>query len=70
LREAGIDPEKVRRRRKPYTKDDIVAHLQKRSKHGDDWQHQRNHPESIVKAARRLFGSWPAALAAADDDAN
>jgi hypothetical protein len=71
LREAGIDPEIVRCRRRPYTKYDIVAHLQKRSKHGDDCRHQRNHPESIVKAARRLFGSWSAAIAAAalPDDA-
>lgn len=60
LREAGIEPDKVRRRRRPYAKADIVAHLKRNTstRAGD-------HPESIVKAARRLFGSWPAAQKAA-----
>lgn len=62
LDEAGIDPDTVRRRRRPYSKADIIAHLQSqagRSRRCGD------HPKSIVKAARRLFGTWSAALSAA-----
>lgn len=62
LDEAGVDPDAVRRRRRPYSKAEIIAHLQSqagRSRRCGD------HPESIVKAARRLFGTWPAALKAA-----
>ncbi len=62
LDEAGIDPDMVRRRRRPYSKADIVAHLKR---HAKTDRRAGDHPESIVKAARRLFGSWRAALSAA-----
>ncbi len=62
LREAGIDPEAVRRHHRPYQKADIIAHLKR---HARTAPRTGDHPVSIVKAARRLFGSWPAALKAA-----
>lgn len=65
LREAGIEPDTVRRRRRPYSKADIVAHLKRHAIAGRKGRRASVHPESIVKAARRLFGSWPAALEAA-----
>ena len=69
LIEAGIDPEAVRRKRRPYTKRDIVEHLKRQAKRQGDVRSPRQHPESIVKSARRLFGSWPAALEAAGVEA-
>lgn len=69
LIEAGIDPEAVRRKRRPYTKQDIIEHLKQQAKRQVDVRSPRQHPESIVKSARRLFGSWPAALEAAGVEA-
>jgi len=65
LREAGIEPETTRRKRRPYTKAEIVAHLKSHVKAGREGYRAGFHPESIVKAARRLFGSWDRALCAA-----
>lgn len=62
LEEAGIDPDTVRRRRRPYTKADIITHLKC---HAGTGRRAGDHPESIVRAARRLFGSWREALRAA-----
>ncbi len=65
LRSAGIDPETVRRKHRPYTADDIISHLKLRAKEGGDFRSTKQHPEPIVRAARRLFGSWERALEAA-----
>lgn len=65
LDEAGIDSGTVRRRRRPYSKADIVAHLKRYASTGQESDRVLDHPDSLVKAARRLFGSWPAALKAA-----
>ncbi|HPP28639.1 MAG TPA: hypothetical protein PLV57_19200 [Phycisphaerae bacterium] len=59
LDEAGIDPDIVRRRRRPYATADIVAYLKR---HAKTAHRAGDHPQSIVKAARRLFGTWHAAL--------
>jgi len=58
LRAADIDPQIVRRRHAPYTAEDIVAHLRRRAEEHGDFGNTFQHPESIVKAARRMFGSW------------
>jgi len=65
LRAAGIDPATVRRRHPPYTKDDVLAHLKRQAADGAKYSSPCQHPEPIVRAARRLFGSWQTALEAA-----
>jgi hypothetical protein len=62
LREAGIDPETVRARRRPYGRAEIVAHIRGHAKVSC---RSCDYPGSLVKAARRLFGSWTAALSSA-----
>jgi len=65
LRAAGIDPESVRRRRRPWTSEEIGACLSLRVREGKDVSRASHHPQSFMKAARRLFGSWDKALDAA-----
>ena len=62
---AGIDPESVRRKRRPWTSEEIIACLKLQARGGEDISRPSHHPESFVKAARRLFGNWDKALDAA-----
>jgi hypothetical protein len=65
LRAAGIDPASVRQTRVPWTRDEIVAELRRCAKRPKKHRHSDYNPKAFVKAARRLFGSWQNALAAA-----
>ena len=65
LRQAGIDPVTVQRRRRIYTKQNIIAHLHRYARDGGTGYRPSDHPESVVKAARRLFGDWRSAVVAA-----
>jgi hypothetical protein len=64
LRAAGINCASVQRARRPWTRGQIVAELRRCAK-PEKQRHSDYNPESFVKAARRLFGSWQAALDAA-----
>jgi hypothetical protein len=65
LKAAGIDPATVRRKRRPYTREEIIEHIKRQCERGEPYERALDNPESIVRAARRLFGRWSAALQAA-----
>lgn len=65
LEAAGIDPANVQRRHLPYTREDIVEHIRDKRERGEPYERTFHHPVSIIKAARRLFGSWKATIRAA-----
>jgi hypothetical protein len=62
LTEAGIDPQTIRRRHKSYTKSDITEYFKNCTLRKDEFDTLRNHPESIVRAARKLYGTWANAI--------
>jgi hypothetical protein len=65
LRAAGIDPASVQRARQPWTRDEIIAELRRCARASKNEYRPDYSTEAFVKAARRLFGSWQAALDAA-----
>ena len=66
LREAGIDPQKVRRRRKtPWTRKEVIEQLRQCNGAVQDVRRSACHSNCLVKAARELFGSWRQTLQAA-----
>ncbi len=65
LFEAGIDPKAVRRARPPWTHAEVIGTLRSLAVDPSDASRTDYNPESLVKAARRLFGDWSAALDAA-----
>ncbi len=65
LEAAGIDPDSVRRYRRPHTPEDILAYLEQARKDPEFNPRPGRHPGWIVQAASRLFGSWRKALGAA-----
>jgi hypothetical protein len=68
LREAGLDPAGIRRRRQLWTDEGIIADLRQKHRCGEPLNAKDVQPRSIFRAARRLFGSWDAALTAAGLD--
>jgi hypothetical protein len=68
LRAAGLDPGAVRRWRKPWTADELIAELQRKHKAGEALNARDVSPTMLRRAADRLFGSWDSALAAAGLD--
>ncbi len=62
---AGIDSATVRHYRPPYTREEIIEHLRRRAKANQPFLRPSHHPDRFARAARRLFGSWADALAAA-----
>ncbi len=70
LAAAGIDPETVRRQRRPYTPEEILDGLRQRDAAGQPLNRPGRHPDGLVRAAKRLFGSWADALRAAGVPAN
>lgn len=65
LQAAGIDAGAVRRCRKPWTRESMVQEIQRKHRAGEPLNAKDVSPEGMRMAARRLFGSWPAALRAA-----
>lgn len=66
LQAAGLDPEKVRRKRPPWTKGEVLAEVRARVAAGAFGMFiSRIRPESLVHACRRFFGSVDAAVLAA-----
>jgi hypothetical protein len=66
LHAAGIDPDSVRAVRRQWTRDSVIDELRRRAANGVRPTCVSSiRPISLVKAARRLFGSWPEALKAA-----
>jgi len=70
LRAAGLDPDEIRRHRKPWTPDDLLDEIRRKHRAGEALNAQRLSPASMYHAARVFFGSWDAALAAAGLDPN
>lgn len=68
LRAAGLDPNQVRLYRRPWTPEAIVAEIQRKHKAGEALNAKDVSPNWIRRSARRLFGSWDSALAAAGLD--
>lgn len=65
LRAAGYDPHLIRLNRPRWTREGIIALLQKRAKDGLSVAARNIVPTAAVPAAQRLFGSWASALKAA-----
>lgn len=62
---AGYDPEGIRKSRRPWTKSELIAHIQRRVAEGSPLTQYKVIPDAARFAVRRLFGSFPAALRAA-----
>lgn len=65
LRAAGFDPTTIRRQRPPWTRSALIQAIQVHAARGGRLTTDAIRPRSIATAARRLFGSFDAALAAA-----
>lgn len=65
LRAAGFDPATVRRRCPPWTPEAVREEILRREKGDMPMADPSMHPVSLVRAGRRFFGSWRAALEAA-----
>jgi len=66
LRAAGIDPELVRQTRRPWQREEILAVLRRLAPNGIvPWPLVKSGGASLDRAARRVFGSLPAAMRAA-----
>jgi hypothetical protein len=65
LRTAGFDPARIRRARRPWTRDEIVELIRTRAATGLPIACYSVCPKSVEVASRRIFGSWKAALRAA-----
>jgi len=65
LRAAGMDPNKVRRYRKPWTEKAAVRAIQRKHRRGEPLAYSKVAPASLRVAGERFFGSWDAALSGA-----
>jgi hypothetical protein len=70
LRAAGLDPNEIRQPRKVWTPEAMVKEIQRRHKAGRPVSAQEASRMGLRYPARKLFGSWDAALRAAGLDAN
>lgn len=59
---AGIDVETTRRRCPPWTSETVLMELRRRAKNRTLTPHPTTCPVSLVRACRRLFGSWATAV--------
>jgi hypothetical protein len=64
LQAAGIDPESVRTK-VSYAREKVIQVLRRCVADDPGMRRPNRHEEAFVKAARRLFGRWQAALDAA-----
>lgn len=67
---AGIAPGEVRVHRKPWTRSTIIAEIRRKHAAGEALNAKDVSPNWVRRPARRLFGSWDAALSAAGLDPN
>ncbi len=65
LRCAGFHPDEIRRCLPAWTRSRIIATLREYEKNGYPLKPRHVRPHSLRTAAKRLFGSWKAALCAA-----
>ena len=68
LRAAGLVPEQNRVRRRPWTPDEIVQEIQRKSRAGEPLNARDVSPHSLRSRGTEFFGSWDAALTAAGLD--
>jgi hypothetical protein len=68
LTAAGLDPAGIRRYRKPFTAATIIEELHRKKSAGDPLNSSDVTPSALHASARRIFGSWDAALEAAGID--
>jgi hypothetical protein len=62
LKAARIAPEEVRRMHRPWTPSSVVEEIRRRFASGQAMTLCSRHPASLVRAARRFFGSWDKAV--------
>jgi len=65
---AGIDPKKVRLSRRAWTAETLIQEIQRKHRAGEPVNAKDVSPSWIRRSARRIFGSWNAALEAAGLD--
>lgn len=65
LKAAGFDPARIRQHLPKWTAEAILDDIRRRAAAGESLASHSCQPASMVNAARRMFGSWPKALAAA-----
>ena len=65
LRAAGLDPVRIRRYRKPWTKNTVIQAIRVKHRGGDALAYTTVVPGSLRQAGIRFFGSWDATLSAA-----
>jgi len=65
LRAAGLDPDRIRRYRKPWTKNTVIQAIRVKHRRGDALAYTTVVPGSLRHAGIRFFGSWDATLSAA-----
>ena len=65
LRAAGLDPVRIRRYRKPWTKNTVIQAIRVKHRGGDALAYTTVVPGSLRQAGIRFFGSWNATLLAA-----
>ena len=68
LRAAGLVPEQNRIRRRPWTPDEVVQEIQRKSQAGEPLNARDVSPHSLRSRGTEFFGSWDAALTAAGLD--
>jgi hypothetical protein len=68
LQQAGLDPTKIRRYRKPWTREELLQEIRRKHAAGEPLNAGDVCPNHIQRVAWRFFGSWDAALAAAGLD--
>jgi hypothetical protein len=68
LRAAGLNPDQIREKRRPYTREDVVTELRRRRMLAEAKGDLVTLPGPIRQAARRGFGSLEAAAQAAGVD--
>jgi len=68
LLEAGLDPDEIRIRRKPWTPEEVVVEIQRKHEQGEPLNARDVSPHSLRSRGTVFFGSWDAALTAAGLD--
>jgi len=65
---AGLDPDEIRIRRKPWTPDEVVVEIQRKHRCSEPLNARDVSPHSLRSRGTVFFGSWDAALTAAGLD--
>lgn len=65
---AGLDPDVIRLRRRPWTADNLLHEIQRKWRAGEPLNAGAVRPDSLRRNSTIFFGSWDAAIAAAGLD--